>query len=171
MATLSSAVWIERRESRIFYLWFKLLPIANKPRPLLSSRSALPLATVADMQIYYILLHMSINVNVNMKRFDLFRKKIVRKDNLKVAERHFICKYIAFIMSWIIYGGSICCCQTNRAYCTFSVRCAYRLLVEERHHRQISMTSKGLSERNVRLFFNVTFFIENARLNKRKRAN
>ena len=33
------------------------------------------------------LVHMSINVNVNMKRFDLFRKKIVRKDNLKVAER------------------------------------------------------------------------------------
>jgi len=48
----------------------------------------------------------------------------VRKDNLKVAERRIICKYIAFIMSWIIYGGSICCCQTNivRFLCVSSAR-------------------------------------------------
>jgi len=34
-------------------------------------------------------------------------------DHFKVAERCFICKYAAFIMSWIIYGGSIWCCQRN----------------------------------------------------------
>ena len=33
------------------------------------------------------LLYMSINVNVNMKLFDLFGKKIVQKDNLKVVDR------------------------------------------------------------------------------------
>jgi len=48
----------------------------------------------------------------------------VRKDNLKVAERRIICKYIAFIMTWIIHGGSICCCQTNivRFLCVSSAR-------------------------------------------------
>ena len=38
-------------------------------------------------------------MNENTKQFDLHSNKFVRKDNLKIEERRFICKYIAFIMS------------------------------------------------------------------------
>ena len=47
-----------------------------------------------------------------------------RSDNLKIAERRFICTYIAFIMSWIIYGGSINMLLSDK-YCTFSVCIIY----------------------------------------------
>jgi len=65
----------------------------NKPRPLLTSFCT-PIG----------------HIQCKHETCRLVWQLIVRTDNLKVAERHFICKYIAFIVSWIIYGGSICCC-------------------------------------------------------------
>jgi len=65
---------------------------------------------------------MSINVNVNMKRFDLFRKKIVRKDNLKVAERRrtfsSVSKCFYNVVNYLRWFNML----LSDKYCTFSVR-------------------------------------------------
>ena len=65
---------------------------------------------------------MSINVNVNMKQLDLFRKKNVRKDNLKVAERRrtfsSVSKCFYNVANYLQWFNML----LSDKYCTFSVR-------------------------------------------------
>ena len=57
-------------------------------------------------------------------------------DHFKVAERCFICKYAAFIMSWIIYGGSIWCCQRNIVRFSVCIVCS-RNAIRDRTNRPL----------------------------------